>query len=221
LRLIKFSANGNELSRLFDAVTTNETYFFREPEQLATFVNDIMPKLSSQKKGSQTVKIWSAACSTGEEPYTLAIMLLEKGYSPKHFEIFASDLGNAVLHSAQRAVYNSYSVRNVSEYYLKKYFSGTEQTFSLKEAVKNMVKFTKINLIEEKNIKSLRDTDVIFCRNVLIYFDTRSKQKVVSHLYDCLNSGGYLFIGASESLHNVTRAFRPYVLNKVLAYQKE
>jgi len=221
LKLVKFSANGNELSILFDAVTTNETYFFREPEQLTTFVNDITPRLLSQKKGSQTIRIWSAACSTGEEPYTLAMMLLEKGYSPKQFEILASDLGDAVLQSARGAVYNSYSVRNVSESYLKKYFSGTEQMFSLTATVKNMVKFNKINLIEDKNVKSLRNTDVIFCRNVLIYFDTRSKQKVVSNLYDCLNSGGYLFIGASESLHNVTRAFRPNILNKVIAYQKE
>lgn len=220
IKLIKFSSNGNEHSRLFDAVTTNETYFFREPEQLDIFVNEIMPKLSGQKKGSQAVRIWSAACSTGEEPYTLAMMLLEKGYSPKQFEIFGSDLSESVLQSAQKAIYNSYSVRNISEHYLKKYFSGNDQMFILNEAVKKMVKLMKVNLIDDKNIKPLRNMDAIFCRNALIYFDVKSKQKVVSQLYDCLNSGGYLMLGISESLHNITRAFRPNVLNKVIAYQK-
>jgi chemotaxis protein methyltransferase CheR len=220
LKLIKFSANGNELSRLFDAVTTNETYFFRELEQLRTFTDEIMSKILSQKKGSQAIKIWSAACSTGEEPYTLAMMLLEKGLNPKQFEIYGSDISDGVLTSAKTAVYNSYSVRNVPPNYMNKYFSAGNQSYSLCNAAKNTVKFMKINLIDDKNIKLLRNVDVIFCRNVLIYFDTKSKQKVTSHLYNCLNPGGYLFIGSSESLHNITRAFRPNILNKVIAYQK-
>ncbi|RJQ55767.1 MAG: protein-glutamate O-methyltransferase CheR [Nitrospiraceae bacterium] len=218
LKLIKFSLNGNELSRLLDAVTTNETYFFREPDQLNIFVNEIMPKLLMQKK--HAVRIWSAACSSGEEPYTLAMMLLQKGYSPKQFEITGSDISESVLEAARKAVYNSYSVRNIPEPFLNKYFSGSEQKFALNESVRNMVRFMKVNLVDDKNIKSLRHMDAVLCRNVLIYFDVKSKQKVVSHLYDCLNDGGHLFIGASESLHNVTRAFRPNVLNKVIVYQK-
>lgn len=221
IKQIKYSINGNDLSRLFDAVTTNETYFYREPDQLNIFVNEIMPKIVSQKTGNKNIRIWSAACSTGEEPYMLAMMLLEKGYSPKQFEIYGSDLSEAVLHSAKNAVYNSYSVRNIPTYFLNKYFSGTEQTYSLNSSIKNMVRFMKINLIDDKSTRSLRSSDVIFCRNVLIYFDVKSKQKAASHLFDCLNPGGYLFIGSSESLHNITRAFRPNVLNKVIAYQKE
>ncbi|MBI5741934.1 MAG: protein-glutamate O-methyltransferase CheR [Nitrospirae bacterium] len=220
LRLIKSGSNGNEHARLFDAVTTNETYFFREPDQLNIFVNEIMPRLSAQKKGSQPVRIWSAACSTGEEPYTLAMMLLEKGYARKQFEISGSDLSEAVLQSSRTALYNSYSVRNIPEQYLRKYFSGNGQTYSLGSSVKSMVKFMKINLIDDKNTGPLRNTDVIFCRNTLIYFDVKSKQRVTSNLYNCLNPGGYLFIGSSESLHNITRAFRPNVLNRVIAYQK-
>ncbi len=220
LKFIKFSSNGNELGRLFDAVTTNETYFFRESDQLKIFTDEIMPKIASQKKGSQSIKIWSAACSTGEEPYTLSIMLLEKGLQPRQFEIYGSDLSEGVLNSAKTAVYNSYSVRNVPDHCLKKYFSNNNQSYTLSEAVKKTVKLMKINLINDRNIKLLRNVDAIFCRNVLIYFDVKSKQKVASHLYDCLNPGGYLFIGSSESLHNITRAFRPNVLNKVVAYQK-
>ncbi|MEW6602240.1 MAG: CheR family methyltransferase [Nitrospirota bacterium] len=219
-RLIKFSSNGNELTRLFDAVTTNETYFFREPQQLTVFSDGILSKLSGQNRILKKLKIWSAACSSGEEPYTLSMILFEKGISSDKFEIYASDLSEGVLASAKRAVYNSYSVRNVPEPYMKKYFSCNGQSYALNNAVKNTVKFMKVNLIDNSNMSSLRCMDIIFCRNVLIYFDTKSKQKVVSNLYDSLNPGGYLFIGQSESLHNVTRALRPCVINKVIMYQK-
>jgi len=220
VKFIKINNNGNELNRLFDAVTTNETYFYREIEQLNVFMNDVIPKVLGQKKGSSVVKIWSAACSTGEEPYTLSLMFLEKGYNPKQFEIHGSDISEAVINSAKAAVYNSYSVRNVPETVMKKYFSSTNQSYVLNDSIKKTVKLMKVNLIDDKNMRLLRNLDVIFCRNVLIYFDTRSKQKVISHLYDCLNPGGYLIIGSSESLHNITRAFKPNVLNRVVAYQK-
>ncbi|MBI5056948.1 MAG: protein-glutamate O-methyltransferase CheR [Nitrospirae bacterium] len=218
-KLIKCSINGNELTRLFDAVTTNETYFFREPEQLNVFANEIASKIFSQNKGAK-IRIWSAASSTGEEPYTLSMMLLEKGFSARQFEIYGSDLSEGVLSSAKRAVYNSYSVRNIPENYLKKYFLSNGQSHELNPLIKNTVKFMKVNLIDDKNTKLLRNVDVIFCRNVLIYFDVKAKQKVVSNLYDSLNHGGYLFIGSSESLHNITRAFRPNVSNKAIIYQK-
>lgn len=219
LKVIKISSNGNELNRLFDAVTTNETYFYREHEQLTVFINDLMPKVLGEKKSS-AVKIWSAACSTGEEPYTLSLMLLEKGYNTGQFEIYGSDLSEGVLTSAKTAIYNSYAVRNVPEFVMKKYFSCSNQSYALNDSIKKTVNLLKVNLVDERNMRLLKNMDVIFCRNVLIYFDTKSKQKVISHLYDCLNPGGYLIIGSSESLHNITRAFRPNVLNKVIAYQK-
>ena len=220
LKFIKYSSNGNELTRLFDAVTTNETYFFREPQQLAVFAEGVLTKVLEQKKGMKNIKVWSAACSSGEEPYTLSMILMEKRLLTSKFEIYASDLSEGVLASAKRAVYNSYSVRNIPGPYMNKYFSNNGQSYTLHDSVKNTVKFMKVNLIDNKNMASLRGMDVIFCRNVLIYFDTRSKQKVVSNLYDSLNPGGYLFIGQSESLHNVTRALRPCVINKVIMYQK-
>jgi chemotaxis protein methyltransferase CheR len=219
-RVLKFCTNGDELARLFDAVTTNETYFFREIEQLNVLNENLMPTMLRDKKGLQSVKIWSAACSSGEEPYSIAMMLLEKNLNSTQFEIHASDICEGVLSSAKKGVYSSYSIRNCPQPYLHKYFSRDDQLFSLNPAVKKLVKFKKINLIDEKNIKSIRGMDIIFCRNVLIYFDARAKQKVVSHLYNALNPGGYLIIGSSESLHSVTRAFRPSVIKKVIIYQK-
>ncbi len=214
------SAGEEDIKRLFDAITTKETYFFREPHQLDIFINPVISKVLEQKKsGAKKVRVWSAACSTGEEPYTLTIMLLEKQLLNR-FEIYASDLSGSALNSAKKAYYNSYSVRNVPEHFMKKYFSNSGQTYNLNPAVRDAVKFIHINLINEKDIKLLRDIDIIFCRNVLIYFDEKAKQKAVSNLYNNLNPGGFLFIGASESLHNVTRAFRPNVINNVIVYQK-
>ena len=146
--------------------------------------------------------------------------MMENRLLPKDFEIHASDISEAVLASARKAVYNSYSVRNIPASYMKKYFSEAGQSFSLSEKVKSTVNFKKINLIEDRTFRSIKGMDVIFCRNVLIYFDTKAKQKVISNLYDSLNPGGYLIIGSSESLHNITRAFRPSVINKVILYQK-
>jgi chemotaxis protein methyltransferase CheR len=220
LQLLKHSSNGNELTRLFDAVTTNETYFFREPQQLNVFIESVYPEILKKKKGSDSIKLWSAACSSGEEPYTLSMMMREKQSMHSRYEIYASDLSEGVLNSAKNAVYNSYSVRNMPESYLNKYFSNSAHSYSLNDTVKKSVNFRKLNLIDSLGMKPLRGMDVIFCRNVLIYFDAKAKQKVVSNLYDSLNPGGYLFIGSSESLHNVTRAFRPRVIDKIIMYQK-
>ncbi|MBI4698363.1 MAG: protein-glutamate O-methyltransferase CheR [Nitrospirae bacterium] len=213
--------NEDEIKRLFDAMTIKETYFFREPQQLDIFIKNIVQKVLEQKKtGAKKIKVWSAACSTGEEPYTLSIMLKENPSYQNIFEIYASDISRGALESAQRAVYNSYSVRNIPEPYIRKYFSNSGQTYTLSPAVKVPVKFMNVNLINEKDMKLLRGMDIIFCRNVLIYFDDKAKQKVVSYLYDNLNQGGFLFIGASESLHSVTRALRPTIMNNVVVYQK-
>lgn len=220
LKFIKIGKNGNDHSRLIDAITTNETYFFREPDQLNIFINEILPKISNQKPESHNIRIWSSACSSGEEPYTISMMLKEKSLDLSKYEIYGSDISEGVLSSAEKGEYSSYSVRNVPEAYMKKYFTSNGNYSSLDSSIKESIIFKRINLIDIKNISQIRGVDVIFCRNMLIYFNTKSKQRVISHLYDCLNPGGYLFIGASESLHNVTRAFRPSVINKVIIYKK-
>jgi chemotaxis protein methyltransferase CheR len=218
LSLLKFSANGDELAKLFDAITTNETYFFREPQQLQVCVDTVVPQVMEQKK-SRDIRIWSAACSTGEEAYTLVMMLTEKRICSR-IDVVASDISNEVLDSAKKAVYGSYSMRNVPEPYLKKYFRSNGWTHELDALIKSTVRFMNINLIDSSKMRTIQGMDVVFCRNVLIYFDDKAKQKAVSALYDSLRPGGFLFIGSSESLHSVTRAFKPVVFNKVVAYQR-
>lgn len=218
LYLLLYGNSTDELTKLFDAVTTNETFFFRETQQLDVFIDHIVPAIT-KKQGTKDIGIWSAACSTGEEPYTLSMLLLEKGYIIKK-EIIGSDISDGTIESAKKATYNSYSIRNVPMQYLKKYFKPNGQNYELSPTVKNTVKFMNINLVDERKMKLVTARDVIFCRNVLIYFDDKAKKKAVSLLYDSLKPGGYLIIGLSESLHNVTRALKPVVINKVVVYQR-
>jgi chemotaxis protein methyltransferase CheR len=216
---LKFNPNGDESAKVFDAITTNETYFFREPLQFDVFVDNIVPAVTD-RKAVKDIRIWSAASSTGEEPYTIALLMTEKKPAVRA-DIIASDISNEVLEAARKGVYGSYSVRNVPPPYLQKYFRSSGWAQELNGSVKSMVRFLNLNLIDDRKIKgTVRDIDVIFCRNVLIYFDDKAKQKAVSLLYDSLRPGGYLFVGSSESLHSVTRAFKPVTFNKVCVYQK-
>ena len=217
--MVKFSPNGKETEGLINAITTNETFFFREPQQLDVFIDDIVSKVMMDKKSTNDIRIWSAASSTGEEPYTIAMLMKEKRYNVRA-DIFGSDICTSALDSARRAAYGSYSVRNVPELYLKKYFVKKGQEYILDSSVCKSVSFRNINLLERAHVAQISAVDVIFCRNVLIYFDSKSKQKAVSFLYDSLRPGGFLIIGSSESLHNVTRAFMPITFEKVLVYQK-
>ncbi|MCL2102590.1 MAG: protein-glutamate O-methyltransferase CheR [Syntrophorhabdaceae bacterium] len=212
------SRDGNERKILYDIVTTNETYFFREPNQLEVFSKHVMPQVLKNKRVRE-VRVWSAACSSGEEPYTLAAMLKENEPLVRT-DIIGSDISDGVLEQARRGIYSSYSVRNVPPNYLKKYFKARENAYELDESIRKMVRFSNINLVDEKLVRAIRNVDVIFCRNVLIYFDDKSKRKAVSLLYDALAPNGFLIVGTSESLYNVTRAFQPTVINRVVLYHK-
>ena len=166
--------------------------------------------------------MWSAACSTGEEPLTLGMMLLEDGLQIKgwNIDILASDISDNVLRPASAGVYEKYSLRNTPESYLKKYFQASGESYTATKKVRDLVRYRKINLMDPIEMRMVRGIDIIFCRNVLIYFDDNSKKKVIAHLYDSLNKGGYLFVGFSESLHNITRLFRPVSIERSVVYQK-
>lgn len=220
IAMICSSRNGRHLRRLFDSITTNETFFFREARQLAILADEIVPRLLKGRKGDQPIRIWSAACSTGEEPYTISMMLMERRIMPSRLEIIASDLSERALSSARKAVYTSYSMRNVPEPYLNRYFMPNGGAYALKPEIKETVTFRKINLIDPGEVLLARKMDIILCRNALIYFDQHAKQKVVSMLYDSLRQGGFLFMGSTESLHSITKAFRSQVVNSVIYYEK-
>lgn len=214
-----------EMNELFEVITINETYFFRAPQQFEAFEKVITPEIIERRKSINPVlKVWSAASSTGEEAYTTAIIALEKlipQYPNLQVQILASDINRAVLERARKGVFKEYAVRNVPGHLLAKYFRHEGGEYYLDDKVKRMVKFVNINLYDSAVMRTVTNCDVIFCCNVLIYFDLPSKQKVVSNLFNSLNKGGYLFIGYSESLHGVSKAFKLIHLPKAMAYKKE
>ncbi|CAN2047592.1 chemotaxis protein methyltransferase CheR [Candidatus Magnetomoraceae bacterium gMMP-1] len=221
---IKYDPNGEfELDSLIEEMTINETYFFREKEQLDDFNNEIIPILMEKKKLAQPVKIWSAGCSTGEEPYTLAILLKENPLiiSPSNINIMASDINKTALHAAREGVYDDYSLRFLPLGYKDKFFDQTESNkYAVKESVKQSVKFARTNLMDSFATSRIRDMDCVFCRNVIIYFDDHDKAKCIEHLYKSLRSGGYLFPGHSENLSRVSDLFNVVRLKNTVIYQK-
>lgn len=215
-----------EKKYLYEAITINETFFFRNQPQLDAMSQLILPEIIAGKikQGKNKIRIWSAASSSGEEAYSVAITIVEllKFKFPQvEFEIVGTDINFAVLETAQRAIYKDYSIRNTSAYYLKKYFKIQNNTYELDPAIKSMVSFRLLNLFDDISMKGMVNFDLVFCANVLIYFDIASKIKVVNHLYNSLNKGGYLFIGYSETLHGISKAFKLASFPKTIGYKKE
>lgn len=224
---LRFSTAGREEKKyLYEAITINETFFFRNQPQLDALVTTILPPIiqAKAKFGKNKIRIWSAASSSGEEAYSVAISiidLLKPKFPNLEIEIVGTDISNAVVETARKGIYKDYSTRNTSAYYIKKYFKKVDTGLELDPAIKKLVTFKVMNLYDEFSMKTMINFDVVFCANVLIYFDTQSKIKVVANLYNSLNKGGFLFIGYSETLHNISKAFKLVSFPKTIGYQKE
>ncbi|MFZ1279244.1 MAG: protein-glutamate O-methyltransferase CheR [Ignavibacteriaceae bacterium] len=227
LDYVKFNPSGSsEIKYLYEAITINETFFFRNQPQLDALVSTILPEIiaSKEKLGKTKIRIWSAASSSGEEAYSIAMMIndmIKPKYPKMEFEIVGTDISNAVVDTARRASYKEYSVRNTPVYFLKKYFKTTSTSFDLDPKIKSMATFKLLNLYDDLSMRTMINFDVIFCANVLIYFDQTSKIKVINHLYNSLYKGGYLFIGYSETLHGISKAFKITSFPKTIGYKKE
>ncbi len=206
-----------EIIKLFNEITVNETFFFRDMPQLKVLKEQILPQIKS--KGS--VKILSAGCSSGEEAYTLSIILRE--YFPEmNFSIQGIDISDLVVAKAIKGHYSDYAVRFVPQAIKQKYFVHKDQaTWVYKEEAKKNVEFRKMNLMELDSQPAACRFDIIFCRYVLIYFDLDSKKKVVSKFRSCLNGAGHLFMGNSESLYSVTEDFDMMHFPSAIVYKKK
>ncbi|CUQ67262.1 CheR family methyltransferase [Candidatus Nitrospira inopinata] len=210
---------GEEFTKLLDCVSTNKTDFFREPRHFAFLREQILPQLERDKR----VRIWSSACSTGEEPYTIAITLYEGVRDPAQwdFKILASDLSTRVLARAASGVYEEERLRDVEPAVLRRHFlrgrGEREGLFKIKPHLASVVRFRRINLMDDQfPIKT--PLDVIFCRNVMIYFDRPTQEQLVNKFHRYLKPGGYLCIGHSESLQWVRH---PFKLVAPTIYRKE
>lgn len=223
-RMLKFSKDTAEFDRLINDLTINETYFFRDYPQLRNFAENVLPMVvrEKQKNNDRTIKIWSAACSTGEEPYTLSIILQEMIDEPENWnlQIVASDINTDVLRSAKIGLYEYRSVRDVPPEYLAKYFTKKHESYQVNPDVKKLVKFMKINLMDSVAVSDITGCDFIFCRNVLIYFDDESRKAVLSDFYRGLNPGGIIFLGHSESVGRISSAYQMQRIGDTIVYSK-
>ncbi|HEY4745007.1 MAG TPA: protein-glutamate O-methyltransferase CheR [Desulfuromonadaceae bacterium] len=212
-----------ELMDIMDILTTNETYFFRESFQLKAFTEEIMPELLQRKssRNNRTLRIWSAGCSTGEEPFTIAMLLLEiKELQGWRIEIIGTDISQRVLQHARRGVYGKSSFRATEEYYIKRFFQEQEDGYRINDEVRELVTISHLNLFDTHRMVMLGRMDLIFCRNVIIYFDAAAKKQVVEAFHTSLYDGGYLLLGHSESLMNITTLFTLRHFKNDMIYQK-
>ena len=209
-----------ELARLVDELTINETYFFRERAQLTALVREIVPQLCAANEG-RPVKVWSAGCSSGEEPYSVVMLAREAGLAPGvDFRVTASDISQRMLRRAREGVYREASFRETEPSVRERYFTRCEQGWRIADEVRRHVDFIHANLFDTGKLALLGALDVILCRNVIIYFDAAGKRRIIDLFHDKLRPGGYLLLGHSESLINLSSSFELQQLRRDLVYRR-
>ena len=212
--------NPEELKVMLDSVTTNLTRFFRNQPHFDALVNYVIPNIIAEKKAlgvDKTIRIWSAGCSTGEEPYTIAILMKEICPPDFKFQITASDISLKSLMVGQKGFCTDTKVDGVPSQYLAKYFTKVEDGYQVKKELMDTIRFDYHNL---KNDSGARNLDIIFCRNVLIYFDEPAQLAVINRFYNSMGKHSYLYIGHSESLFGMNTKFEFLKTQWACLYQK-
>jgi chemotaxis protein methyltransferase CheR len=200
--------SGEELTMMIDALTTNKTSFFREPDHFQYLGYQVIPAL---KQESRRVRIWSAGCSSGEEAYTIAIVLREQLPDIDQWDarILATDISTRMLSKARQGVYDRDALGELPSMLLSKYFTclgaGSTRTYRVQESLRSLVRLARLNLMERWPMKG--PFDAIFCRNVMIYFDQQTQEKLIERFWDLLPAGGHLFIGHAENLRAASSDF--------------
>jgi chemotaxis protein methyltransferase CheR len=220
--LLRFDGTGQELQALVNLMTVNETYFFREDYQFTCLVRSMLKEITKRKEDNKPIRIWSVPSSSGEEAYTIAMHLLE--YWPYirdwDVEIISSDIDTKILDQARRGLYTPRSVQHVPKPMLEKYFKPAGEYYQICDDLRQAVEFTRVNLIEPADVKNYRDFDVIFCRNLLIYFDDVSRRKAAEAMYEALVPGGFVCLGHSESMSRISSLFQARKFPETIVYQK-
>jgi chemotaxis protein methyltransferase CheR len=226
LDMLQGPTGREELKQLFIEITTNETSFWRNPPQIEAFQRIVLPEAIAlaKAKGSNKLRIWSAACSSGEEPYTIAMICAEakdtllKGMQ---VEIVATDISEKVLAQAREGIYGSYTLRNLTPAQLNQHFKVLSQdSYEVLPELKQLVTLKNFNLVDYAGYKTLGTFEVIFCRNVLIYFDETVKIKVLRGFHEQLQTKGFLLVGHSESIHSFNIGFELMHFAKAMGYRK-
>lgn len=221
-RLLRYGADrAKEFDEIVERITTNETYFFREMYQLRAFTDEVLPLVTKHKTNGDRVRIWSAGCSTGEEPYTLA--MLTEGLPVLHglsTEIFGNDISRKVLKTARAGLYRESSFRQTEQAWIDRHFTRDGRLFKINDDIRNRVTFGHLNLMDEAALALMTNVDVIFCRNVIIYFAPEARARLLEMFHKKLRPGGFLLLGHSESLINATTKFELMPLAHDIVYRR-
>jgi chemotaxis protein methyltransferase CheR len=210
-----------EMEAVVDVLTTNETYFWREPRQLQAFERELVPTLATSLEGGRRLRILSAGCSTGEEAYTLATILRDSGrFAGWQVEVIGVDIARRVVDAARAGSYRDHSFRAAESERIRRWFKFRGGRWTVDEEIRRMVRFEQANLVDPRGLAGLGRVDVIFCRNVMIYFDVPARQRVLAGFHRALRDGGFLLLGHAESLLNATADFELFHLQDELVYRK-
>ena len=223
---LKYNPRSNEeMDDLVPHLTNNETYFFREMNQLNFFVGEILRKVKAQKmeRGDKKIRVLSCGCSSGEEAFTLAILLEEAGVYDLGWdvEITGIDIDRKVLDKAETGLYTSYSLRAAEKSSIDKYFEKEGDRYRLKDRIRRRVSFRRANLLDRAAFSMFRGADAILCRNVFIYFSDSAIRSIAEGYYETLSDTGYLLLGHSEALSRITDIFYPKRFPSVIVYSKK
>ena len=215
--------DNGEYQSLVNAMTVNETYFYREVYQLECLVKSILPELVKKRGDGRALRIWSVPCSTGEEPYSIAFFLLEHFGRIDEFEveIVASDIDTAVLNKAKAGLYGSRALQYVPTATVSRFTTdagGGERRVI--DALRGSIKFTNVNLLDAADDSYYRTFDVVFCRNLLIYFDDVSRREAAAAMFQCMAPGGFVCLGHSESMSRISSLFQLRKFPEGIVYQK-
>lgn len=212
----------DEIEHFINAFTINETYFYREDYQLHCLTNDMLRERVALG-AKRSVRVWSAPCSTGEEPYSIAIWLLENWplVDDYEIEIVGSDIDTRVLEAAQAGLYSKRALMRLDADLIERYFSPEgDENWRILSDLRESVRFTPVNLLARNETRAHGQFDVIFCRNVLIYFDDASRRLAADNLYECLAPGGFICLGHSESMSRISPLFEVRQFGDAIVYQK-
>lgn len=220
--MLRFQTSGAELQALINAMTVNETYFFREEYQFRCLVDSILREIVARRSSSRPIRIWSVPSSSGEEPYGIAIYLLEHWPLIEQWdiEIISSDIDTRILEQARKGLYADRAVQHLPGPLLKKYFRREGGHYQISQTLREAVEFTRVNVHDAADMRSHRQFDVIFCRNLLIYFDDLSRKKTAESFFDALNPGGFICLGHSESMSRISSLFQIRRFPEAIVYQK-
>lgn len=214
---------GGEVEQLVNSLTVNETYFYREEHQLRCLSSSLLDRIAATKRPGEPIRIWSLPCSTGEEPYSIAIWLLENWPAVDHheIEILGSDIDSRALAAAAKGRYGARALSRLPPAVVARYFEATgDGEWRILEGLRESIRLDQVNLVDPDDMARQGRFDVIFCRNLLIYFDDASRRLAVANLYDALRPGGYICLGHAESMSRISALFEVCRFDDAIVYRR-